>query len=146
MNFFKKNTWQRSVTVLFILVMGVLSTYKSIDITWKQDDVVVRAGQWIGASAVRRAPMITTDSRVAFYAGKGKDYFRYVRSDYRAMEAFALRKGYDVLVIRTSIKRLKSGPQLSRYKRVKEFVGVKNIVSIYFSPSLQKGLAGESSK
>jgi 4-amino-4-deoxy-L-arabinose transferase-like glycosyltransferase len=145
MNFFKKNTWQRSVTVFFILVVGVLSTYKSVDITWKQDDVVVRAGQWIGASTVRKAPMITTDSRVAFYAGKGKDYYRYGPLDYRAMEAFALRKGYDVLVIRTSMKRLKSGPQLEKYKKTKEFVGVKDIVSIYLSPGLQEGLAGESS-
>ena len=136
-NSFKKSTWQRSVAILFILVLGGLSTYKSIDITWKQDDVVVRAGQWIGKRALRRAPMITTDRRIPFYAGKGKDYVSYRGSDHRAMEVLAVEKGYDVLVIRTRKKRMKSGPQLEKYRKTKEFVGVKDIVSIYISPNFR---------
>jgi hypothetical protein len=136
-NFFKKGTWQRSLVILFMLALGALSTHQSIDITWKQDDVVVRAGQWIKARGVRRAPMITTDRRVAFYAGKGKDYVQYDGSDYLAMEELALEKGYDVLVIRSSKKRMRTGPQLGRYKKKREFIGVKDIVSIYISPNFR---------
>jgi hypothetical protein len=53
------------------------------------------------------------------------------------MEVLAVAKGYDVLVIRTGKKRMKSGPQLERYVKVKEFVGVKDIVNIYISPNFR---------
>jgi 4-amino-4-deoxy-L-arabinose transferase-like glycosyltransferase len=141
----KKSVWQRSVAILFILGLGAVSTYKSVDVTWKQDDVVVRAGKWIKARGLRKTPMITTDRRVAFYAGKGKDYLRYDGSEYFAMEKLALEKGYDVLVIRTSKKRMKTGPQLTRFTNKKQFIGVKDIVAIYFSPKLQENLAREGS-
>jgi hypothetical protein len=104
-----------------------------MDILWKQDDVVVRAGQWLGKRALRKEPMITTDRRIPFYAGKSKDYVSYRGSDYRAMEVLAVEKGYDVLAIRTRKKRMKSGPQLEKFRKIKEFVGVKDSVSIYIS-------------
>jgi 4-amino-4-deoxy-L-arabinose transferase-like glycosyltransferase len=134
-NYFGRGTWKRWVVVLAIVVLGVGSVYESVDILWKQDDVVVRAGQWLGKRALRRAPMITTDKRIAFYAGKEDDYVHYRGSDYRAMEMLAGEKGYTVLVIRSRKRRMKSGPQLERYVKVKEFIGVKDIVSIYVVPN-----------
>jgi 4-amino-4-deoxy-L-arabinose transferase-like glycosyltransferase len=137
-NYFRKGTWKRWLTVGFIIVMALVSIYRSIDIVWKQDDVVARAGQWIGnRRALEGAAIITTDRRIPFYAGRGSDYVRYDGSDYGAMEKIASEKGYDVLVIRTSKKRRKSGPQLAMYNKVKEFVGVKDIVSVYISPNFR---------
>jgi len=136
-NYFSKGTWKRWVIIIALIVLGLGSVYESVDILRKQDDVVVRAGQWIGRRALRRAPMITTDRRIPFYAGKSKDYVSYRGSDYRAMEVLAVEKGYDVLVIRTRKKRMKFERHLEKYVKVKEFVGVKDIVSIYISRNIQ---------
>jgi 4-amino-4-deoxy-L-arabinose transferase-like glycosyltransferase len=137
----KQRMWKRFLILIFVFVVGILAVYKSVDILWKQDDVVVRAGQWIGNTpALEGAAIITTDRRIPFYAGRGSDYVRYYGSDYLAMEKLAWAKGHDVLVIRTSKRGHNHGPQLNRFKQVKEFVGVKDIVNIYFSSRLQKGL------
>jgi 4-amino-4-deoxy-L-arabinose transferase-like glycosyltransferase len=136
-NYFSKGTWKRWLIIIAVIFLGLGSIYNSVDILWKQDDVVVRAGQWLGKRALRKEPMITTDRRVPFYAGRSKDYVLFRDSDYRAMELLAVEKGYDVLVIRTSKKRITSGPQLARFKKVKEFVGVKDIVSVYIAPNFR---------
>jgi hypothetical protein len=143
-NYFRKGTWKWWLTIVFILVVGLASIYKSVDILWKQDDVVVRAGQWIGdRPALKKARIITTDRRVPFYAGRGKRYMRYYEKDYLAMEKLAMEKGYDLLIIRTSKRRAKSRPQLEKFKKVKVFLGVKDTVTIYYSPKLPRAFGME---
>ena len=138
-NYFKKGTWKWWLTIIFIFTVGLISIYKSVDVLWKQDDVVVRAGEWIkNRPALKRAEIISTDRRIPFYAGRGKDYLRYDRSDYLAMEKLALNKSYDLLIIRKSRKDGDKSPQLRQFESVRKFVGVKDIVSIYYSPKLQK--------
>jgi 4-amino-4-deoxy-L-arabinose transferase-like glycosyltransferase len=134
-NYFGKGTWKRWLAITVLIIIGLGSLYKSVDILWKQDDVVVRAGQWLGKRALRKEPMITTDRRVPFYAGKSEDYVFFPGSDYRAMEVLAVAKGYDVLVIRTKKKRMESGSEFEKFTKIKEFMGVKDIVRIYISPN-----------
>jgi hypothetical protein len=146
-NYFRKGTWKWWLTVLFILVIGLASIYRSVDILWKQDDVVVRAGEWIkNRPALKRAEIITTDRRIPFYAGRGKDYIRYDKRDYLDMERLALEKGYDLLTIRKSGRHGGKSPLLMKFRIVRRFVGVKDIVIIYCSPKLQStfGIEGKS--
>ena len=147
MEFAKERIWKRYLIFFFVFGLGFLAVYKSVDVLWKQDDVVVRAGQWIGnIPALEGATIITTDRRIPFYAHRSSDYVRYHGSDYHAMAKLAWAKGYDVLVIRTSKRRCNYGPQLNRFKKVKEFSGVKDIVNIYFSSRLQKDLDGKDNE
>jgi hypothetical protein len=143
-NYFRKGTWKWWLTIVFILVVGLASIYKSVDILWKQDDVVVRAGEWIGSKpALQGASIITTDRRVPFYAGRGKNYVRYSKRDYLAMEKLAVAKGYDLLIIRTSKRKAKPMPEPEKFKKVEVFLGVKDIVTIYYSPKLQRAFGME---
>jgi 4-amino-4-deoxy-L-arabinose transferase-like glycosyltransferase len=146
-NYFKKGTWKWWLTIMFILMVGLVSIYGSVDVLWKQDDVVVRAGKWIkNRPELKRAEIISTDRRIPFYAGRSKGYLRYDELDYLAMEKLALDKSYDLLVIRESRKDGDKSPRLRQFKNVRKFVGVKDIVAIYYSPKLQKasGEEGES--
>jgi 4-amino-4-deoxy-L-arabinose transferase-like glycosyltransferase len=146
-NYFRKGTWKWWLTVVLIIATGLSSIYASVDILWKQDDVVVRAGQWIGKRpALKRAAIITTDRRIPFYAGRDKDYIGYYKRDYLAMEKLALNKSYDLLIIRKSRKAGDKSPRLRQFESVRKFVGVKDIVTIYYSPKLQRtfGIEGRS--
>jgi hypothetical protein len=59
------------------------------------------------------------------------------------MEKLALKKNFDLLIITTSKKRNNSRPRLKRFTRVKEFVGAKDIVSIYCSPIIYETIKGK---
>ena len=138
-NYFRKGTWKWWLTTVFILVVGLSSIYESADILWKQDDVVIRAGEWIeNRPALKRAKIITTDRRIPFYAGRRKNYKPYYKSDFLAMEKLALDKSYDLLIIRKSRRYGDESPQLRQFESVRKFVGVKDVVTIYYSPRLQR--------
>ena len=131
-NYFRQGTWKRALIIVLIFLLGVLSVYESVDILWKQDNVTVRAGRWLKKRPdFRTAKIITTDPRVPFYAGRGADYIRYRTSDYSSLEKRALKEKADLLIIRTSKKRGRPGSKIGKFSKIKEFVGVKNIVSIY---------------
>ena len=42
--------------------------------------------------------------------------------------------GYDMIIIRTSVKRKNLMPEIKYYKKIKSFSGKKNIVLFYCSP------------
>jgi uncharacterized membrane protein len=143
-NYFKQGTWKRVLVIVLIFLLGVLSVYESVDILWKQDNVTVRAGKWLKKRPeFRKAKIITTDRRVPFYAGRAKDYIRHRTSDYASMEKLALKKRVDLLIIRTSKKREHPGAKLGKFRKIKEFVGLKDIVSIYCSPKLSRAIKGK---
>jgi hypothetical protein len=52
------------------------------------------------------------------------------------METFAARREIDLLIIKTSKRKKNHTPRFKKYRKVEEFVGVKDIVSIYCSPRL----------
>ena len=60
------------------------------------------------------------------------------------MEKLALNKSYDLLIIKKSRKDGDKSPQLRQFENVRKFVGVKDIVAIYYSPKLQKTSGEES--
>jgi 4-amino-4-deoxy-L-arabinose transferase-like glycosyltransferase len=145
MSFFRQGTWKRFLVIALIFLLGVLSVYKSVDIVWKQDNVTLKAGQWLKKKKVfRKAKIITTDRRVPFYAGRTKNYFKYRKSDYSSMEKLALKKRVDLLIISTSKKREHPGTRLGKFRKIKEFVGVKEKVSIYCSPKLQRTIRAKN--
>lgn len=133
------------LTGLFVLLLGVLPLYRSVKILQKQDNVLQLAGKWIAkVPQLQGAGIITNDRRVPFYAGRGLDQTLYMKPNYFAMEKFALKKGGDLLIIKTSKKTNNSRPLLKKFRKVKEFVGVKDIVNIYCSPRLYREVKGET--
>jgi len=140
MSFFRQGTtWKRFLVIALIFLLGVLSVYKSVDIIWKQDNVTLKAGQWLKKrSEFRKAKIISMDRRVPFYAGRTKYYYHPRTSNYSSMEKLALKKRVDLLIIRTSKKREHPGASLGSFRRIKEFEGVKDRVNIYCSPKLYR--------
>jgi hypothetical protein len=59
------------------------------------------------------------------------------------MGKLALKKRADLLIIRTSKKRGRPGSNIGKFSKIKEFVGVKDIVSIYCSPKLRRAIKGK---
>jgi 4-amino-4-deoxy-L-arabinose transferase-like glycosyltransferase len=145
MNYFRQGTWKRYLVIALIFLLGVLSVYEAVDILWKQDNVTVRAGRWLKKNPeFRTAKIITTDRRVPFYADRGKDGILYLILDYSSMAKRALKERGDLLIIRTSKKRERPGSRIGKFSKIKEFVGVKDIVSIYCSPELCRAVNGTS--
>ncbi|MGD9035548.1 MAG: glycosyltransferase family 39 protein [Syntrophobacterales bacterium] len=137
-DFVKRSPQARILTIICVLLFGVLPIYKSIEIVWKQDNVFVKAGEWIGkVPEFQKAAILSNDKRIAFYAGH-QDYYAYHGGGYDnlALENIALAKGADLLVIKRSKRKRDERPHLKVYKEVKEFVGVKDIIYIYCSPKL----------
>jgi 4-amino-4-deoxy-L-arabinose transferase-like glycosyltransferase len=141
-----KNSPRRYLlTILFVLFFGVLPLYSSVKIIRKQDNVLIEAGKWISTiPQFQVAEIVTNDRRVPFYAGRGLEQNLYMRPNYLAMEKFALKKGGDLLIIKASKKRKSPKPRLKKFKEVKKFVGVKNIVYIYCAPTLYKTVKGKT--
>jgi hypothetical protein len=90
--------------------------------------------------------IIATDARIPFYADRRSGYIRYGAGYYQGIEEAALANNADVIVIRESIKRKDSIPELQHFKRVKEFVGRKRTVVIYFFKDLQSGDSTKSNE
>jgi hypothetical protein len=129
------------VTTICLLFLGFLPIYKSVEIVWKQDDVFIRAGKWIGEiPEFKGAGLVTNDTRISFYAGRGGVSYADTGYDDATMEKIALARKADLLIIKRSSRKKKLQPQLKTFREVKEFVGKKNIVDIYFSPELKKEL------
>jgi hypothetical protein len=110
--------------------------------------VVKIAGKWLAeVPEFKGKKIIATDARIPFYADRRSGYIRYGDgSSHYGIEEAALANNADLVVIRKSIKRKDSIPELQYFKRVKEFVGSKRIVVIYFSRDLQSGDSTRSNK
>jgi hypothetical protein len=135
---------RRLFTILLVIIFALVPVYRSLRSIRKQDTVLLRAGNWIAAvPQFQAAEIITTDRRVAFYAGRGADFVFYPESDYFKMETFAAKEGMDLLIVKTSKKRKNQTPRFRKYRKVEEFVGVKDIVSIYCSPRLYGTVKGK---
>ncbi len=140
----KGSSRRRLFTILLVIFFALLPAYRSLKIIWKQDTVLLEAGKWIAAvPQFQAAEIITTDRRVAFYAGRGADFVFYPKSDYSEMETFAAKEEMDLLIVKTSKKKKNQTPRFKKYRKVEEFVGVKDIVSIYCSPRLYGTVKGK---
>ena len=140
-NIFRQGTWKRYLVITLTFLLGVLSVYQSVDILWKQDDVTLRAGTWLKErSEFQTAKILTTDPRVPFYAGRGEYYTHYQTYDFSVIGKVALRIKADLLIIRMSKKRGPPSPNISEFFKIKEFVGVKDVVSLYISPKLHRAI------
>ena len=126
---------------VLVLMLVVAPVYRSVRVLWKQDDVVKIAGKWLaGVPEFKGKKMIATDARIPFYAERKSGYMRYGDSlSHHGIEQVARSNHADLIIIKKSIKRRDSMPEFQHFKRVKEIVGSKNIVVIYFSRDLPSG-------
>jgi 4-amino-4-deoxy-L-arabinose transferase-like glycosyltransferase len=135
---------KRLFVILLVTIFALLPFYRSLKILRRQDEVLIKAGKWIATvPQFKAAGIVTTDRRVPFYAGRGADFFFYGDPDYLQMETFAAIREMDLLVIKTSKKERNHTPRLKNYRKVEEFVGVKDIVGIYCSPRLYGTVEGK---
>jgi hypothetical protein len=137
--FLKRSRRPLVLGTILLLIFVCAPVYRAVGVQWKQDDVVKIAGKWLAeVPEFKGKKIITTDRRIPFYADRRSDYINY-GSSHQGIEEAALADDADLVVIRESIKRKDSIPELQYFKRVKEFVGRKRIVVIYFSRDLQSG-------
>ena len=142
--YIKESSRRRLLTILLVILFALLPVYRSFKIIWNQESVPLVAGEWIATiPQFQKTKIITTDRRIPFYAGRGMDQTHYWERNYFAMEKLALKKRLDLLIITTSKERKNSRPRLKKFTRVKEFVGAKDIVSIYCSPRLYRRVEGK---
>ena len=140
---------RRFFTILLLIIFALVPFHRSLRITWKQETVPLKAGEWISTvPQFQTAKIITTDRRISFYAGRGLDQTlclnpNYLVINYLVIEKLALEKSFDLLIITTSKKGKSSRPRLKKFTRVKEFVGEKDIVNIYCSPRLYRTVKGK---
>jgi hypothetical protein len=120
---------------ILLLLFVFAPIYRSVRVLWKQDDAVKVAGKWLAeVPEFKGKKMIATDVRIPFYADRKAGYIRYGDSlSHHGIEEVALSNDIDLIVIKKSIKRKDSMPTFKHYRRVKDIVGSKNIVAIYFS-------------
>jgi 4-amino-4-deoxy-L-arabinose transferase-like glycosyltransferase len=120
---------------ILLLLFVFAPIYRSVGVLWKQDDAVKVAGKWLAeVPEFRGKKIIATDVRIPFYADRKAGYIRYGDSlSHHGIEEVALSNDIDLIVIKKSIKRKDSMPTFKHYRRVKDIVGSKNIVAIYFS-------------
>jgi 4-amino-4-deoxy-L-arabinose transferase-like glycosyltransferase len=139
----RSSSRQRLLAIFMLLLFGVLPIYRSARILWKQDTVLPMAGKWIAAiPEFQVAKIITNDRRAPFYAGRGVDFDFYLTSDLFHMEDIALARQSDLLIIEVSKKKVNQALRLKKFRKVKEFIGKKNIVMIYSSPKLYESIQG----
>ena len=139
--FFKRSRKPFVLGVILLLIFLCAPIYRSVRVLWKQDDVVKIAGKWLAeVPEFKGKKMIATDARIPFYADRRSGYIRYGDShSHHGIEGVALSNNVDIVIIRKSIKRKNSIPELQHFKRVKEILGSKSIVVIYFSGDLPGG-------
>ncbi|MDY6972154.1 MAG: glycosyltransferase family 39 protein [Thermodesulfobacteriota bacterium] len=142
--FLRESSKPAFFSVLFFIAFALVPIYRCTHWLSKQDGVITAAAEWIaGKDEFRQAKIITTDTRIPFYAGRERDYMGYenIHHNYIAMEQTAIESQMDLLIIRVSAKIRKYLPDLAVYKKIKEFTGKKNVAVIYCSPELHETLS-----
>ncbi|MCP4667916.1 MAG: glycosyltransferase family 39 protein, partial [Deltaproteobacteria bacterium] len=91
----KKSSKAGVLTTAFVVLLLLPPAYKCAQMTWKQDNVIAMAGEWLaGRDAFRKAGILSNESRIPFYAGRLMDYQMYQErhhgDDYKPMEQIAL--------------------------------------------------------
>ena len=139
--FLKRSRKPLILGAILLVIFVAAPVYRSVSVLWKQDDVVKIAGKWLAeVPEFKGKKIIATDVRIPFYADRKSGYMRYGDSlSHHGIEEVALSNNVDLVIIKKSIKRRDSIPELQSFKRVKEFVGSKSIVVIYISGDLESG-------
>jgi len=135
------------LTVIFVSIFILSPIGKSIHSFGKHDSVIIRTGEWLAAQPeLAEAKIATNDARFLLYAGRksyagNKNEFRpyeKLRYDYSAIEHLAIKHRKDILIIRTSDNKMDMLSGIKHFKKIKEFIGRKNIAVIYCSPEFLK--------
>ncbi len=132
--------------VAVLLVFSPL--VKTTELFAEQEDVMRRAGRWIASEpSLRELKMMSTDSRIPFYAGRGGRYVDYDEqpNGEAAMERLALRKNVGLITLESPDGEEGRDPIFSRFEKRMEFQGKKERVVVYVlreRPAPKKGSVG----
>jgi hypothetical protein len=123
-----------------IVVIGFLFTpvTKYGEVLTKSDNIVVRAGEWLASQPhFEKRKLLCTDPRILFYAGReisprdeGGDVL-YLDQPKQRLEQIARENGCDAIIVREITKRIPLLPEIKSYRKVKEFIGDKQVIIIY---------------
>ncbi len=135
--------------VIFVSIFILSPIGKSVHSFGKHDSVIIRTGEWLAAQPeLAEAKIATNDARFLLYAGRksyagNKNEFRpydKLRYDYSAIERLAIKNRKDIIIIRTSDNKMDMLSGIKHFKKIKEFIGRKNVAIIYSSPEFFKAL------
>jgi hypothetical protein len=133
--------------VVFVSFFIILPLCKVGHSFGKHDGVIIKTGEWLAAQAeFNKAKIATNEARILFYAGKEswaggtENFYPYasLRYDYKKIGQLAREKERDILIIRSSVKKKDKITNLGYFKKIKEFIGKKDVAIIYCSPKFSK--------
>ncbi len=145
--YLKQASKPKFLAVIFVSIFIVSPIGKSVHSFGKHDSVIVKTGEWLAAQPeLAKAKIATNDARFLFYAGREsfagneKEFLPYamLRHDYSAIERLAIKHRKDMLIIRTSDNKMDRLSGVKHFKKIKEFIGKKDIAIIYCSPEFLK--------
>ena len=119
---------------LLVIVFIFLPLYINAGVFCKSKSVIPAAGRWLeNQSDYGRYKLISTDSRVSFYADRRIECEIYDgdRHDYDRLQEYVLKTKCEILAVRLSGKRKYLSPELEHFKKLKEFIGEKDRVVFY---------------
>ena len=138
--------------VVFAVLFFISPVYKSVHSIGKQDNVITHTGKWLATRPeLAEAKIATNDSRILFYAGRKiyggntKNFVPYdrLKYNYSNIAQLAAENKKDILIIRTSSKGKDMPSGFKHYKKVKEFIGKKWIITVFCSTEFFKKLNQE---
>lgn len=134
----------RPIPVLFVFIsLFILSpVVKSADYFVGSDNVLRKAGNWLGDNpALLSSNILSSDWMVPYYAGvehSEKLMFESLKYDFASLEKEAKAKSADILIIKVPKKIDSHINTISYYQRLKKFTGKKRNVYFYCSPAFCK--------
>jgi 4-amino-4-deoxy-L-arabinose transferase-like glycosyltransferase len=132
----RKSTRFRLSAFVFLILFIMMPLYKTGNNIFPQDTALREAGQWLAMSPeFNNTHIVTTDSRIPFYANKESESFLYISNKkainfYVELEKMALQKKAELIVEKVKKGR---GPfkNFDHFRIVKTFKGNINFVHIY---------------
>jgi hypothetical protein len=122
---------------LFALFLCAPASYYWVRPLLNQDTTVKIAGKWLAEKPeLHNARIASNDGQIPFYAGLGRGFQSYEKSDLSGVEQFALSSDSDILIVRTPVKRRDSIPEFKHFRKIVEFKGPKEYAAIYLSLDL----------
>lgn len=123
--------WRKIGISCFLLLFMVIPLIECVEQVEAKDDTVKIAGTWLASRPDwQQATIISSGSRVAFYAGRGHD-FLHVTTSWEQIGKVANKRKPDLLIIEASSKNKKSIPGFKRFELLQEFAGEKDVVLIF---------------
>jgi hypothetical protein len=133
-NYLKRSFRPKITGTVFVILFMMIPLYINTGVFSDPKSIIPEAGRWLADQGdYGQYKLISTDSRVNFYAGRRIDCGRYKgdQNDYTRLQRFVLNTKCEILAVRLSGEKKTLSPELEHFRKLKEFIGEKDRVVFY---------------